>query len=271
MGTGAITEYIDVAQIALYLFWVFFAGLIFYLRREDKREGYPLESDRSEHIRVEGFPAMPAPKRFALAHGGIYAAPHPESDDRAIHAEPAAPWPGAPLQPTGDPMRDGVGPAAWAQREDRPDLTIDGDARIVPMRVATDFWVEEHGPDPRGMEVVGVDGGVAGRVDDIWVDRSEPQVRYLEVELDRGGEPGQPGEAPASPSGPERVLLPITMARVEGGRGRVRVASIRSDQFAGVPSLSQPDQVTLREEDRICAYYASGHLYALPSRQEALL
>ena len=47
MSTGAITPYIDVAQIALYAFWVFFAGLIYYLHREDKREGYPLESDRS--------------------------------------------------------------------------------------------------------------------------------------------------------------------------------------------------------------------------------
>ncbi len=47
MPTGAITQYIDVAQLALYAFWIFFARLIFYLRREDKREGYPLESDRS--------------------------------------------------------------------------------------------------------------------------------------------------------------------------------------------------------------------------------
>ena len=34
MQTGAITGYIDVAQIALYVFWVFFAGLIYYLQRE---------------------------------------------------------------------------------------------------------------------------------------------------------------------------------------------------------------------------------------------
>ncbi len=54
----------------LYAFWVFFAGLIIYLRREDKREGYPLESDRSESIKVQGFPAMPEPKTFLLPHGG---------------------------------------------------------------------------------------------------------------------------------------------------------------------------------------------------------
>ena len=47
METGAITSYIDVAQVALYAFWAFFALLILYLRREDKREGYPLESGRT--------------------------------------------------------------------------------------------------------------------------------------------------------------------------------------------------------------------------------
>jgi photosynthetic reaction center H subunit len=40
--TGAITGYVDVAQLALYAFWAFFFGLILYLRREDRREGYPL-------------------------------------------------------------------------------------------------------------------------------------------------------------------------------------------------------------------------------------
>lgn len=51
-------EYIDFAQITVYLFWFFFAGLILYLRREDKREGYPLDSDRRGVV-VEGWPAVP--------------------------------------------------------------------------------------------------------------------------------------------------------------------------------------------------------------------
>ena len=41
---GAIGN-LDVAQIVLYAFWLFFFGLLFYLRREDRREGYPLESE----------------------------------------------------------------------------------------------------------------------------------------------------------------------------------------------------------------------------------
>src|ERR1700748_969973 len=45
MGFGAFTRYIDIPQVVLYLFWIFFVGLIWYLRGEDKREGYPLVRD----------------------------------------------------------------------------------------------------------------------------------------------------------------------------------------------------------------------------------
>lgn len=258
METGAITEYIDVAQLVLYAFWVFFAGLIFYLRREDKREGYPLESERSANIRVQGFPAMPRPKRFVLAHGGEYFAPNESADTRSLNLRPAAPFPGAPSVPTGDPMVDGVGPASWAERDDEPDLTLEGEPRIVPIRVATQFFVEPHDPDPRGMSVVGADGLTAGTVKELWVDRSEPQVRYLEVEVE-------------GPEGTRTALLPITLARVERARQRVKVASIRADQFAQVPALRDPNQITRLEEDKVCAFYGGGHLYALPSRQESLL
>ncbi len=61
-----ITSNIDFAQVLLYAFWLFFAGLIYYLRREDKREGYPLHGDRGE--RVDGFPITPGPKRWVHAH-----------------------------------------------------------------------------------------------------------------------------------------------------------------------------------------------------------
>ena len=48
MATGAITQYVDVAQLVLYLFWIFFAGLVYYLTVESKREGFPLETDRTD-------------------------------------------------------------------------------------------------------------------------------------------------------------------------------------------------------------------------------
>lgn len=253
MGTGAITSYIDVAQLVLYVFWVFFFGLVFWLHREGKREGYPLESDRSKHIRVVGFPDLPPVKEYQMPHGGgTRQAPHPEAEQYPLAAEPTAPWPGAPLQPTGDPMVDGVGPAAYAIRPEVPDLTHDGRPRIVPMRVATDFSIASRDPDPRGMPVYGLDGEVGAKVVDVWVDRGEPQARYFEIE-----------------AGGRNVLLPINFTRIK--KGRVIVVSIRSDQFAQVPGLANPDQVTLQEEDKIVGFYGGGHLYATPARAEPLL
>jgi photosynthetic reaction center H subunit len=60
---AVITSNIDFAQVLLYAFWLFFAGLIYYLRREDKREGYPLDPD-GRPIRVQGWPPMPGEKLF---------------------------------------------------------------------------------------------------------------------------------------------------------------------------------------------------------------
>jgi photosynthetic reaction center H subunit len=38
-----------------------------------------------------------------------------------------------------------------------------------------------------------------------------------------------------------------------------------------VPGLRNPDVVTRLEEDKICAFYAGGHLYATPERAEPLV
>lgn len=249
MGFGAFTRYIDLAQVVLYAFWIFFFALIYYLRREDKREGYPLESERSGNIPVQGFPSVPPPKIFKLRNGSTYQAPPGTRESREIRAKPAAVWPGAPLQPTGDPMVDAVGPGSWVEREEVPDLTAEGENKIVPLRVAKDFSVASEDPDPRGMPVIGADGKTAGKVAELWIDRSEPQIRYLEVTI-----------------GARSVLLPINFARIDKRRKRVSVASLLPTHFANVPVTAKPDSITFREEDRITAYYASGHLYAEPAR-----
>lgn len=255
MNTGAVTGYIDVAQIVLYAFWIFFAGLIIYLRREDKREGYPLESDRSGRVKVQGFPAMPLPKTFQLAGGATVTAPRVEHDARPIAATPLGSHLGAPLVPTGNPMLDAVGPAAYAERANMPDHTIDGEPLIVPIRSAPGFEVSGRDPDPRGMNVYGADRERGGVVSDLWVDRAEPQIRYLEV----------------ATAGDRRVLLPITFAKIDGRRRCVNVHAILGEQFARVPGTANSNQVTRREEDQIAAYYAGGQLYATPSRAEPFL
>lgn len=246
------TGYIDSAQIVLYAFWIFFFGLILYLRREDKREGYPLDSDR-HRIKVQGFPAVPKPKQFKLPHGGgEVIAPAEETPVKPANAKPVAPWPGAPLEPVGDPMSAGVGPGSWANRADHPDLTLEGEIKIVPLRVATDFSLAAEDVNPRGKPAVGGDGEVGGKIADVWVDRSEPQIRYLEV--DAGG---------------RHVLVPIGFAKIHDDH--VRVRSIRGDQFARVPTTKDPNQVTLLEEEQISAYYGAGTLYAMAERAEPLL
>ena len=107
MEYGAITSHIDVAQVALYAFWVFFAGLIVYLHRENKREGYPLiaEDRRSDRVKVQGWPAVPAPKTFRLEDGRDYLAPPGNTAEPPLGAVAPQPWPGSPLIPLGDPLR----------------------------------------------------------------------------------------------------------------------------------------------------------------------
>jgi photosynthetic reaction center H subunit len=91
-------------------------------------------------------------------------------------------------------------------------------------------------------------------VAELWVDKSEPQVRYLEVLV-------------AATS--RLVLVPVTCARIDVAGRRVQVKSITAAQFADVPDTKAFHQVTLLEEDRIQAYFAGGHLYAVPARAES--
>jgi photosynthetic reaction center H subunit len=251
--------YLDVAQVTLYVFWIFFACLIFYLRREDKREGYPLESTSSGGGIAHGFlPHEPDPKQYLLRDGHIATLPNHKNDRREVALAPIAVWPGAPMEPTGNPMIDGVGPGSWADREDVPELTMENVPCIVPLRVAEGTYLEPRDPDPRGMKVIGADNEIGGVVTDVWVDRAEALIRYLEVEV-------------TAATGTKKVLLPMPFALVNHKRGRVTVDAILGSQFANVPVTKSPDQVTKLEEDRIVGYYGAGTLYATPDRQEPFL
>jgi photosynthetic reaction center H subunit len=257
--TTAFTSYIDLAQVILYLFIAFFFGLVYYLHRENKREGYPLENERSGRVTVQGFPPVPEPKTFRLADGSTVQAPRANPhDSRPVNASPAANFPGAPLVPHGDPMTAGVGPGAYAERADIPDATVHGTPKLVPLRNAPGFHLDQEDPNPIGMTVVGADGVVGGIVRDAWVDIGEYLIRYYEVETGRDG-------------ARRNVLLPATLARVSGTADEVRVKSILGHQFASVPGLRRPDVVTRLEEEKIFGFYGAGTLYATPERSEPLL
>jgi photosynthetic reaction center H subunit len=177
-----------------------------------------------------------------------------------LKAVPADHFNGSPLIPTGNPMIDGVGPAAWADRSDTPDMTYHGTVKIVPMRLDSTFSIASGDPNPIGMPVIAADGVTAGIVQDVWVNRSEPQVSYYEVALSEGQ---------------KRVLLPAGYVQWPNfglwGNDRLLVKAITAAQFADVPATKRDDQITLLEEDKITAYYAGGQLYATPDRAEPLI
>jgi photosynthetic reaction center H subunit len=260
--TGSIVGNIDVAQVVLYVFWVFFAGLIWYIRKEDRREGYPLESDIKGEYNKDPWLFLAQPKTFHLPHGeGTVSVPNDKRDTRDLKAERTAPWAGSTYAPTGDPMKSGMGPGSWAERADRPDITAHGDPRIAPLRSEKSFAVAEGETDPVGLPVIGCDGVAAGTVKDIWVDRAESLIRYLEVSLGEGKEA-------------QSVLLPMgfcVMQNIGGGNKGFYVHAIKAEHFAGVPKTAKKTQVTLLEEEKIMAYYGGGLLYADPRRQEPAL
>jgi photosynthetic reaction center H subunit len=257
MGTGAITSYFDVAQLVLYLFWIFFFGLIYYLIRENHREGYPLDNDNGTVM--EGWPTKPAPKTYRLADGREVQVPRPDDGPPiSLNAERTYRGAGSPIEPTGDPLLAGVGPGSWSSlRPDVPDVDAEGHARIVPLSTLPDYSVAGKDPDPRGMTVFDAGGNPAGTVRDLWLDRADVLFRYLDVEV------------PLPGGSSRRAMVPVTFCRISASG--VSVYALMAEQFAGIPAIRTRGQVTLLEEEKITAYFGAGLLYAEPGRTEPLV
>ncbi len=275
MEVGYITQYIDVAQLVLYLFWLFFVLLVLYLNKESRREGFPLRFHENDRGAPSTEYKTPAPKAYELLNGETVLLPSGKTDDhRELNATPLAPWPGAPLVPNGDPMIDGLGAAAWAERSDHPDMTTEGEPRIVPLSTlpADEFFIAKMSRDPHGMDVRAVDGVVVGQVTDLMVDRMEMLARYYQVTLNSG----------------KKILLPMmyfTIRRaavaptegilsqrlVDSRPKEFRVVSLNSEQFEHVPLCANDSVVTLLEEDKIQAYFGGAHVYGSPQRTESFI
>ncbi len=250
VGTIGVTEMVFSA------FVLFFLALMFYLRREDRREGYPLEDEATGRIDTpSGALAAAAPKTFLMPFGrGSVTTPTHGREKVDIAAARTFRSPGAAYYPTGNPLIDGIGPAAWADRAKHTDLDGEGRNRIVPIGAAEGISVHARDSDPRGMTVIAADGAVAGTITDLWVDRAEHVIRYLEVDTGAG-----------------RVLAPMAMAKVKGKSRQVVIDAINASDFAAVPVPVTPGQITLYEEERVVAYFGGGYLYANRGRQEPLL
>lgn len=239
----------DLASLSIWLFWGFFALLIYYLQTENMREGYPLENEDGSAAPNQGPFPVPKPKTFALPHGrGEVTAPDGAREAREVALARTAASEGFPHAPTGDPMVDGVGPASWAPRRDVPELDGHGHNKIVPTSKAEGFIVAA-GRDPRGLPLQAGDEAVVGRISDLWVDAPEQVVRYLEVDLNEGG----------------KRLIPMPLCKVQSDR--VRLNALSSDLFAGIPQTKSPTEVMLLEEDKISGYVGGGVLYAADKRR----
>lgn len=271
--TLGFTEHIDLTLIILYAFWIFFFGLILYLQRETRREGYPLEVEVTGKVHGDSAIWTPRPKIFTLPDGSTKLAPQGAPNEPDFKGRRISRLDGAPYEPTGNPLTDGFGPAAYALRDDVPDMTGYGDIKIVPLRVVEEMDVIPADTDPRGFPVIARDGVEVGSISDLWVDRSESLIRYYEIELNAAtATEASPdvagGEDTVVASGGRRVLVPNTMATVvtwqlfaDRTQPYVRINSLSSEQFADVPVTQSPDQVTRLEEDKISAYYAGGQFF----------
>lgn len=252
----------DLASLAIWMFWIFFALLIYYLQTENMREGYPLENEDGSPAANLGLIGMPTDtKTFRLPHGrGEVTVPSKENEDEHRRTDlgdvmgATSQAAGFPYDPKGDPMLAGIGSGAWTPRRDEPELDGHGHAKIVPMS-ATESYRVSAGRDPRGLVVVAGDGEVVGTIADMWIDAPEQLVRYLEIELD------------ADHGGGTR-LVPIHFCQIWR---KVTINSIYGKHFAGVPLTKSSTQVTKLEEEKISAYYGAGILYADEKRAEPLL
>ena len=254
MLPGAITHHVDVAQLCVALFFLFFAGLVYHLRREDKREGFPMQDVLPG--RDLGWPLPPKTKIFPLMDGTFSANPLHRPDEPPPAAAPANRLANPPLVPVGNPLLARLGPGAVGWKRSEPLLTRDNQPQVQPLRVAHEWAVADGDADPRGMTVVGADRVAAGVVVDLWVDRSVKILRYLETRLADGG---------------GHVMVPFYFTDVRRKDGEVRVRALLGAQFADIPRLSQSDIITGREEDEVNAYFAAGYMFARPNRKEPLL
>lgn len=247
----------DLASLSIWLFWIFFALLIYYLQTENMREGYPLENDDAEPSPNQGPFPLPNTKTFRLPHGrGEVTVPGPDAQHRGLlKLQRTNTSDGFPFEPTGDPMVDGVGPGSWAKRRDVPELDGHGHNKIIPMKRADGVHVSA-GRDPRGLPVEAGDKETVGEISDMWIDAPEQLVRYLEIVLD-------------DDHGGGTCLVPIQLVKIKADR--VKINAIYGKHFANVPVTKSPTQVTLLEEEKICAYYGGGILYASEDRVEPAL
>jgi uncharacterized protein (TIGR02271 family) len=128
-----------------------------------------------------------------------------------------------------------------------------GDFRATPLSQLPDFEVADDSPDVRGWDVVASDQREIGTIDDLLVDTSQMQARYLVVDLKDGKIAGREDS---------RVLVPAGSTRVDedGHKVHIGIAS------AGIATLPSYSGAVTDEFDR--EHYASTAASPLEGRRD---
>ncbi len=243
---GQISNQLDIPTLAFWVFALFFVGLVGWLQRESKREGYPLRASPFNTELIEGFPPQPVGTlTYRLNEGGTTEAPH-FYKQAPTRARPLHRFDGTPFYPLGNPLLAGIGPGSWVMRKEGVALTERGEKLLEPLRVMEGWSILRQDADPRGMAVFDWRWNAVGHVADLWIDRGIKIIRMLEVELHGGA---------------GRVLVPLLHTEIREKQRKVRVTSLWAHQFADVPMPASPDEITAPEEERLNAYYSAGFFY----------
>ena len=179
------------------------------------------------------------------------------ADTRPINATKVEPWPGAPLEPNGDPMLAGVGPGTYAERADEP---VQDARRPRPDRPAARGDQLRASPPRAAIRsaspVVGADRAQAGI--DHATSGSIAANAFCATTKSRLATDGR------------RVLLPVDFARRVKRRCVKRQRACSAAQFAGVPATRIPTRSRCSRKTRSSAYYGGGTLYATPRARRSL-
>ena len=206
MNHAYIVGTFDVAELAFLLFFGFFHRRWWlYLNKErPPRRGSVLE-DEQEPARFPRLAAclMATRKSCKLRNGrGTYVPERCSArDDINVAGVQGFRSAGAPWVPTGDPMKDGMGPAAWANRSKYPDLTFDGRPRIVPIAQSHELIIAPNDPQLIGWPVMAAD---------------KEDGRHGERYLGRSGRTPDPLSRSREATTGKKVLAPMMVATVHG-------------------------------------------------------
>lgn len=133
---------------------------------------------------------------------------------------------------------------------DRPDYATDWGTRseretsgtLARLDELDDVDVASHDPDPRGWEVIGVDGEKLGTVDHILGDTGAMKARYLTVELDD------------DLARDRQILMPVGHVDLDPDRQRVLSRAVDRNRASSIPAY-EGTGVDREYETRLTRHY----------------